>query len=354
MKSILSYVSILMLVIVLAACRDSNSEPEAGENEEGEPTELVISTWGFAEDFFREEVFAPFEEEHNVKIVLDTGNNAERMSRIEQGSSNVDLIYLSDYYAQQGIETGLFETIDRSNIPNLEDIYDLALAPNGEDYGPAYTIAQFGIAYDPERTDVEISSWEDLWSTELEKDITIPGITTTSGPMFLDAASRVAGNSTFNEDDAFEQLGELNPNIVTEYEGTSELVNMFVQGEISAGPIMEMFFADVKESVPSAEFISPEEGGYAVINTINVVKGTENKEVAEEFINWILGEEVQEAAAVAKIDSPVNTTLDLTEEEAEGLTYGSDVIESLISLDMSYVNENNDEWIDRWNREFVQ
>ncbi|MFC0469855.1 ABC transporter substrate-binding protein [Halalkalibacter kiskunsagensis] len=357
MKKMMYSTWLLFSVLVLAACGENNSETEGtetGETQSGSPTELVISTWGFAEDFFRAEVYGPFEEEHNVKIVLDTGNNAERVSRIEQGSSNVDLIYLSDYYAEQGIEAGLFETINRDNIPNLEEIYDVAKAPTGEEYGPAYTIAQFGIAYNPDQTDQEISSWADLWSEELSRNITIPGITTTSGPMFLDAASRVAGNTEFNEDEAFAKLVELNPNIVTEYGGTSEFVNMFVQGEIAAGPIMEMFFAQVQESVPGAVFVSPEEGGYAVINTINVVKGTENKELAEEFINWILSKEVQEAATVSKIDSPVNTTLELTEEEAAGLTYGADVIESLHTLDMGFVNEHNDAWIDRWNRELAQ
>ncbi|MCR6097251.1 ABC transporter substrate-binding protein [Salipaludibacillus agaradhaerens] len=338
---------------VLTACGGGENLDDESDSANGSD-ELVISTWGFAEDFFREEVFTPFEEEHGVTIVLDTGNNAERLSRVEQGSSKVDLIYLSDYYAQQGIEADLFETIDRENIPNLDDIYDVAKAPTGEEYGPAYTIAQFGIAYHPDRTDKDISSWADLWDAELERNITIPGITTTSGPMFLDAASRVAGNETFNEDEAFTQLANLNPNIVTEYEGTSEFVNMFVQGEVAAGPIMEMFFADVQESVPEAQFISPEEGGYAVINTVNIVKGSENKELAEAFIDWILSEEVQRAAALAKIDSPVHTSLNLTEEEAEGITYGDDVIESLIVLDMSFVNENNDHWIDRWNREFAQ
>nr|WP_157076885.1 ABC transporter substrate-binding protein [Halalkalibacter krulwichiae] len=348
MKKVMLSLGLVGFLLGLTACGGSNSASEEA------PTELVVSTWGFAEDFFRSEVYAPFEEEHNVKIVLDTGNNAERLSRIEQGSSKVDVIYLSDYYAQQGIEAGLFETIDHSNIPNIDEIYEMAKAPLGAEYGPAYTVAQFGIAYNPAATDLEISSWADLWNSELARNITIPGITTTSGPMFLDVASRVAGEPTFNEDAAFEKLVELNPNVVTEYGGTSEFVNMFVQGEIAAGPIMEMFFSQVQDSVEEAKFVSPEEGGYAVINTVNIVKGTENKELAEKFINWHLSKEVQEAAAISKIDSPVNTTLDLTEEEAAGLTYGADVVESLILLDMEFVNENNDTWIDRWNRELTK
>lgn len=70
---------------------------------------MVISTWGFSDDFFKKEVYAPFEKEHNVKIVLEIGNNSERLNKVKQGSSKVDLMYLSDYYAQQGIEAGLFE-----------------------------------------------------------------------------------------------------------------------------------------------------------------------------------------------------------------------------------------------------
>ncbi|MGO4275762.1 ABC transporter substrate-binding protein, partial [Paenibacillus sp. TAF58] len=51
----------------------------------GEPTTLIISTWGFADDFFKKEVYAPFEKEHNAKIVLEIGNNAERLNKVKQG-----------------------------------------------------------------------------------------------------------------------------------------------------------------------------------------------------------------------------------------------------------------------------
>ncbi|WP_226527864.1 ABC transporter substrate-binding protein [Metabacillus niabensis] len=347
MKKIVCFLVALSL-FVLTAC---GANGDSASNED--PKELVISTWGFAEDFFRAEVFEPFEAEHNVKIVLDTGNNADRLNKVRQGSE-VDVIYLSDYYAQQGINDGLFETIDRNNIPNIEKIYDKAKTPNGEEYGPAYTIAQFGIAYNPDEVNAPITSWKDLWKPELESKMTIPGISTTTGPMFLDAASKVSGNQEFNEDQAFSQLKELMPNVVKEYGQTSEFVNMFAQGEIAAGPIMEMYFGDLQEAVPNAEFVSPEEGGYAVMNTVNVVKDSDQKELAEEFINYILSKDVQEKSAKEKVDSPVNLDVELTEEEAQGLTYGEDVINSLHVLDMKFINENSKKWIDRWNRELAQ
>ncbi|UQZ84131.1 Spermidine/putrescine-binding periplasmic protein precursor [Paenibacillus konkukensis] len=321
----------------------------------GEPTQLVISTWGFSEDFFRKEIYEPFEKEHNVKIVLEIGNNAERLNKVKQGSSNVDLIYLSDYYAQQGIEAGLFEKIDRSRIPNLNDIYDVAKAPLGEDYGPAYTVGQLGIAYDTKALGgKEIKSWADLWSPEFAKKLTMPNITSTSGPMMVDAASVVAGSSSFNEDQAFAKLKDLNKSVVKYYGQTSEYVNMLAQGEIAGGPIMEMYVKDLKAAVPTVKFITPSEGGYAIMNTINVVKGSKNKQLAEDFINWHLSKEAQEKSAKAHIDSPVNKTLQLTAEEAQGITYGADVVAKLRKLDMKFVNANLKKWIDRFNKEVTQ
>lgn len=361
-KWMIGFLTLIVAGLTLAGCGASNTAKEGNATDNagnktsntGAPTELVISTWGFSEDFFKENVYAPFEKEHNVKIVLEIGNNAERLNKVRQGSSNVDLIYLSDYYAQQGIEADLFEKIDRTRIPNLDQIYDLAKAPLGEEYGPAYTVGRLGIAYNAADTKVDIKRWGDLWNPELSKKITLPNITSTAGPMILDAASTVSGSSTFNEDGAFAKLKELNSGVVKYYSKTSEFVNMFAQGEIVAGPIMEMYVGDLKKSVPDTTFVSPEDGAYAIMNTVNIVKGSKNKELAEEFINWHLSKEVQEKAAIAKVDSPVNTTLELNDEQASGITYGADVVNNLRKLDMKFVNENLDKWIDRFNREITE
>ncbi|CAG7648522.1 PotD/PotF family extracellular solute-binding protein [Paenibacillus allorhizosphaerae] len=351
--------SLTILGLVATGCgggaKEQGNAGASTEAPKGQPTKLVISTWGFSDDFFKKEVYAPFEKEHNVQIVVEAGNNADRLNKVKQGGSSVDLIYLSDYYAQQGIEAGMFEKIDRSRIPNLKDIYEVAKAPLGEDYGPAYTIGQLGIAYNPKATGgKEIKSWNDLWSPELAKKLTMPNITSTTGPMMLDAASRVAGNTTFNEDQAMAKLKALNPGVVKYYSQTSEFVNMFSQGEIAAGPIMEMYVKDLKAAVPETKFITPQEGGYAIMNTVNIVKGSKNKQLAEDFINWHLSKTVQEKSAKAKVDSPVNTTLTLTPEEATGITYGKETIAKLNKLDMKFVNANLKKWIDRFNREVTQ
>lgn len=199
-----------------------------------------------------------------------------------------------------------------------------------------------------------MTSWADLWGPEFKGNVTLPNITATAGPMMVDAASKVAGSKEFNEDQAFGKLKELSPNIVKFYSKTSEFVNMFSQQEIAGGPIMEMYFKDLQAAVPGAKFVAPSEGAYAVMNTINVVKGSDQKELAEEFINWQLSKEVQEKSAKAKVDSPVNTQVVLSGADTEGITYGTDVVNKLTKLDMKFVNDHIKAWTDRWNREVAQ
>jgi len=149
-------------------------------------------------------------------------------------------------------------------------------------------------------------------------------------------------------------MKEANKGVVKYYDKTSEYVNMFSQEEIAVGPIMEMYFKDIQAAVPEAVFVAPASGGYAVMNTVNIVKGSKNKQLAEDFINYQLSKEVQEKTAKAKVDSPVNTSVELTAEEAKGVTYGEETVNKLRKLDMKFVNEHSKAWIDRWNREITQ
>ncbi|MCE5170863.1 ABC transporter substrate-binding protein [Paenibacillus profundus] len=346
-KIALTLAIVLSLGTLLAACSSSNNA-EGGQDK---PTELVISTWGFAEDAMKKNVYEPFEKKYNVKIVTEIGNNTDRLNKIRQGSSKVDLVYLSDYYALQGIEEGLFEKIDRKNIPNLDHLYDIAKAPLGEDYGPAHTVAQLGLVVNGDEVKTPVESWNDLWKPEFKDKLALPNITITTGPMLMDMAAKREGSQDMNSDAAFKALTEINPGVVKYYSKSADLVNMFAQGEVVAAPMQDTFYGSVSQAVPSAKFITPKEGAYALLNTVNVVKGSKHKELAEKFINWHLSQEVQQANAIDRVDSPTNKLVELTEEQAAGMTYGADVVENLKTLDLRKVNQEMSGWIDRWNRE---
>ena len=64
-----------------------------GQEASGENKELVISTFGLSEDVMQEDIFAPFEEEYGVDIVVETGTSSERYTKFENNpNSTVDIL----------------------------------------------------------------------------------------------------------------------------------------------------------------------------------------------------------------------------------------------------------------------
>ena len=312
---------------------------------------LVISTWGLNEDVLKETVFDPFEEEYGVEVVLEIGNNSERLTKMKNNpNSGIDVTYLAESFADQGIEAGIFEELDYSKIPNAENLNDKAKSTVERGFGPAYTLNSIGIVVDPS-AGIEINSWEDLWNPELVNKIAIPDITTTNGPAIMEIAAEKAGVPVENDkgEAAFKELEALKPNVVKTYSKSSDLANMFSSGEIVAAVAADFAYGNIAKAKPEVTYIVPESGTYLNFNTININKSSNNKDLAYEFINYALSEEVQERTAKALSESPVNTQVELSDEEASNLTYGS-VVDNAKTIDFKFVNTVMDEWVNTWNR----
>ena len=154
---------------------------------------LTISWWGFNGDKLDEFIIKPFKEKCGCEIVFETGNNADRLNKIKiRNGEGVDVAYFTDAYSQIGIKEGLFQTIDTVQGAEPEGLYDLAKAPQGE-FGPAYTIGRVGVIYDTAKVKAPITSWNDLWKEDFKSALSLPGITTTAGPMAVMIAGDHAG-----------------------------------------------------------------------------------------------------------------------------------------------------------------
>ncbi|SDW45740.1 ABC transporter substrate-binding protein [Roseicitreum antarcticum] len=314
---------------------------------------LVVSWWGFNGDKLNEFIVQPFQEQCECELVFETGNNADRLNRVQiRGGAGVDVIYLSDSFAQIGVEAGLFQPIDRSLVPNIDGLYEMAQNPHGE-FGPAYTIGRVGIVYDAERVTAPITQWEDLWRDDLANALSLPGITTTAGPMVVMIAGEKAGTDAFEDaDPAFAEIEALRSNVVTNYNTGSEMINLFSTGEISVSLAQDFALGQLQQAVPSIVWAELEDGDIATLNTVNIPTGAANVELAHEFINFILDPERQALLARNGVDAPVATAVDLTEEEAAQWTYGDGMIAGLQRIDYTQMNAAKTAWIDRWNEVF--
>ena len=312
---------------------------------------LIISTWGLNEDVLKKEIFEPFAEEHGVEVVLEVGNNSDRLTKMKNNpNSNIDITYLAESFSEQGIEAGIFEKLDYSKIPNAQKINEKAKYTVENGYGPAYTLNSIGIVVDP-TSNIEINSWEDLWKPELKGKIAIPDITTTNGAAVVDIAATKAGVDITedNGEAAFKELEKLKPNVVKTYSKSSDLANMFSSGEIVAAIASDFAFETIQKAKPEVINVIPESGTYLNFNTININANYKNKDLAYEFINYVLSDEVQERAAKALNDAPINTDVKLNEEDAKNLAYG-DIVKNAKTIDYKVVNPLMNDWKNKWNR----
>jgi putative spermidine/putrescine transport system substrate-binding protein len=313
---------------------------------------FTISWWGFNGEKLQTNIVEPFQKICGCEVIFETGNNADRLGKLQaRGGKGVDVIYLSDSFSQLGIEAGTFQPIDRSRLSNIGNLYDIAQDPQGG-FGPAYTVGRVGVVYDAAKV-APITSWGDLWRDDLAKMVTLPGISTTAGPMVVVQAGKHAGVDAYADaEGAFGAVATLAPNSVKNYNTGSEMVNLISTGEAAVAIAQDFSFTSLKAAVPTMEWATLSDGDIATVNTVNIPVGAENVDLAYQFIDFILSKDVQQMNAEQGVDAPVNTQVNLTPEQAASWTYGADAIAKLNRVDYVKMNASKSEWIDRWNELF--
>ena len=345
MKKIISLIVALVLVLSLS-CAVAEAKPYEGQT-------LTISTFSFNAELLQKNIYDPFMELTGCTIVADGASNAQRVTKIVESPEDYDVVIIGDMFVKQLMAEGVIDTIDASKLTNLSSIYECGRAPMGEEYGPAYTFNRLGIVYDSAYCDVEIKSFADLWNPELEDSIAIPDMTATTGPLFYFATAETFGYTPGVDDEAiFAKLAELKPNVVNTYTSANNTITMLNQGEISVAVLLDYSYTTAKNANPDYVWVDPVEGSFAGYNMLNIIKGTEVKDLATAFIDYYLSYDVQLAEALDGVDSPVRTDIVLEPEQAANFTYGEEMVSSLKLVDWDVIVENQAKWIEMWNSTF--
>ena len=341
MKKIISLIVALVLVLSLACA--VAEKPYEGQK-------LVVSNFAFNGELLQKNIYDPFMEMTGCEIVVDAAGNAQRVTKIAESPEDYDVVVIGDMFVKQLMDAGCIDTVDASKLTNLEGIYEAARAPMGAEYGPAYTFNRLGIVYDSAYCNVEIKSFADLWNPELEDSIAIPDMTATTGPMFYFATAETFGLVPGVDDEAiFAKLAELKPNVVNTYTSANNTITMLNQGEISVAVLLDYSYTTAKNANPDYVWVDPAEGSFASYNMINLIAGSDVKDLATEFINYYISHDVQLAEALDGVDSPVRTDVELTAEQSGNFTYGEEMVSGLKFVDWNTITENQAKWIEMWN-----
>ena len=341
MKKIISLIVALVLVLSLACA--VAEKPYEGQK-------LVVSNFAFNGELLQKNIYDPFMEMTGCEIVVDAAGNAQRVTKITESPEDYDVVVIGDMFVKQLMDAGCIDTVDSAKLTNLEGIYESARAPMGAEYGPAYTFNRLGIVYDSAYCNVEIKSFADLWNPELEDSIAIPDMTATTGPMFYFATAETFGLVPGKDDEAiFAKLAELKPNVVNTYTSANNTITMLNQGEISVAVLLDYSYTTAKNANPDYVWVDPVEGSFASYNMINLIAGSDVKDLATEFINYYISYDVQLAEALDGVDSPVRTDVELTAEQSGNFTYGEEMVSGLKFVDWNVITENQAKWIEMWN-----
>lgn len=360
MKQFKSLVAVVLAASLLTACgstgsSSSSSQSSSSSSQSGEKPVLVVSNFALADDKIKESVITPFEEMYNCTVVYEGGTNAERLTKVKNDpNTDVDVIYLAQQYAQQGVDAGLFEEMDYTKIPNSQFLLEKAAIFQETKQGPPTTMNRLGIIYNPEKAG-EVTSFADLWKAEYVGKIAIPDISTTFGPAMVNVASNYKGVdwATDNGEAAFKALEELKPNIVKTYTKSSDLKNMFASGEITVAVAAEFAYNTMGDSNSNLVFIDPTEGAILNFNTVNIVKTSDQKDLAYKFIDFVLSKEVQLKSCVTVPESTVNTQVEVPADTLPKIT-SIETAEKSNVVDFAVVNKNLANWLDLWNRTLNQ
>ena len=113
---------------------------------------------------------------------------------------------------------------------------------------------------------------------------------------------------------------------------------------------LDRYMPGLMESGLNMVWVDAEEGSFAAPATINVVKGCQNPELAQLFVEYMISDETQSKVAEAMNEAPVNKNATMPDELKTYLAFGEDAMSSLKEFDETYISQAKEEWIDTFQR----
>lgn len=310
---------------------------------------LTISTYSISQDDFKTILYDPFEKICGCKIVVETGNSVQRLAKMDENKANpvVDMAVMSMSDALSAARKGLTDKIDTSKLSNFGKLYDFAKDPNKDGMSVGYTFYSTSIVY---RTDkMKIDSWADLLKPEYVGHVAWPNISTTGGPPSLFMLGQALGKDAPDLAAPIAAIGEKKDDIVTFYETSSQLVQLMKQEEIWAAPTGRFAWAPFTKLGLPIGWATPKEGQTGGMNVMVVTKGSKNRDLALQFMDYWLSTDVQTKLAEKLVDSPANKEVKVSDAVAGNITYGADTAKSLKLIPSAVQLDNRDGWIKTWN-----
>ena len=354
------------MILSLAACSssgssDSSASESASTNESASESaqdfggaELVVATWGWAEEGLKT-LAADFEDTYNCTIVVDpTSGNGDRLNKLmaEKNDPTADVALLTKSFAETGIQNDLFEQLVTNIVTSLGELYDFCVDEKG--YGPCYSLCRYGIMYNADALEQlnlpAPTSYQDLFDDQYAGMVALPDMTSTAGPYMLVAMAEAMGGSQEDVSAAMALMQEKKDNINLWYTASSDVVNAFTTGEANITVFMDINMPGLISSGLNMKWVDASEGSFAAPATVEVVKNCKNPELAQLFVEYLICNDTQNKIAEVLNEAPVNKNATMADELKTYLAFGEESMSALKEFDDAYITTAKGEWIDTFQR----
>ena len=345
---------LLTLLLVALPLPGMTSCDKAG----GETVTLYVYNWGeYISDgsegtLDTNEMFEEwYYETYGVKVEVNYStysSNESMYAKLSSGSVNYDVVVPSDYMIERMIAEDMLAELNFDNIPHASNLHPDFFGPDAvydyydpdNKYAIPYMYGMIGIIYNTtmvEANDPSLGSWNLMWDERhagniLQFNNSRDAFGTAQYFLGLDV------NSTDEAEwrQALEKLKEQKP-ILQGYV-MDEIFNKMENGSAAIAAYYAGDFLAMYENNEDLEFFYPAEGTNLYVDAMCIPKVSENKEIAEAYIDFMLTEEAAVANAEYTYYASPNNAVRENEEYREymnsikeggyDLMYGTDAVET--------------------------
>ena len=280
-----------------------------------------------------------FEEKHNAVVEFVAVDSAATLLNkviLEGDTSRADIVLGLDMnLIDLAEQSGLFTT---HNINDINNLINLPLNWESNKFVP-YNYGYFSFVYNEANLETPPKSMDELINSTNARIVIQDPRTSTPGLGLLTWMKALYG------DKAGDEWKKLNKKIISVTKGwTDAYYNFFMAGEAdmvlsyTTSPAAHIMFEE-RYDILATTF---EEGNYITIEFAGILNNSQNKDLANKFLNFMLSEEFQSVIPSTNIMYPVTNIKDLPE------AFDKLNVPNFIQMDPKEINKNKEKWIDEW------
>ena len=248
-----------------------------------------VCSWG---EYIDENLITRFEEETGIRVNYQTAESNEALySLIKMGGADFDVIVPSDYMIARLIEEDMLAELDYDDIPNFDLIDDtykhLSYDPENK-YTVPYTWGALGIIYNTAMVSEPITSWSAMFDPQYAGQVLmINNSRDAIGAALLSLGYSLNTTDESQLEEAFSLIKQAKDNGVYQAFVMDEVFGKMEGGNAAIAMYYAGDYLTMLENNEDLAFVIPEEGSNWFVDAMCVLKSSQHKDEAEEWINFI-------------------------------------------------------------------